>query len=112
MNHSQAKAAAASVESGASTGSDSRSASMSCASERSQTGRAQNRPDQKSEIGIYNVGGSFYALHSMCPHQFGPACLVRSPANPCVMKALAGAFNGERTTKSWCAPGTGCSSIF
>ena len=27
------------------------------------------------EIGIYNVGGNFYALHSMCPHQFGPACL-------------------------------------
>jgi nitrite reductase (NADH) small subunit len=26
------------------------------------------------EIGIYNVGGTFYALHSMCPHQFGPAC--------------------------------------
>jgi nitrite reductase/ring-hydroxylating ferredoxin subunit len=27
------------------------------------------------EIGVYNVGGTYYALHSMCPHQFGPACL-------------------------------------
>lgn len=27
------------------------------------------------EIGVYNVGGSFYALHNVCPHQFGPACL-------------------------------------
>jgi nitrite reductase/ring-hydroxylating ferredoxin subunit len=26
------------------------------------------------EIGVYNVGGTYYALHSMCPHQFGPAC--------------------------------------
>ncbi len=26
------------------------------------------------EIGVYNVGGTFYALHSMCPHQFGPVC--------------------------------------
>lgn len=29
---------------------------------------------QNLEIGIYNVGGTFYALHNMCPHQFGPAC--------------------------------------
>jgi len=26
------------------------------------------------EVGIYNIGGTFYALHSMCPHQFGPVC--------------------------------------
>jgi nitrite reductase (NADH) small subunit len=26
------------------------------------------------ELGLYNIGGSFYAIHSMCPHQFGPAC--------------------------------------
>lgn len=26
------------------------------------------------ELGLYNIGGSFYAVHSMCPHQFGPAC--------------------------------------
>lgn len=27
------------------------------------------------ELGIYNIAGSFYAVHSMCPHQYGPACL-------------------------------------
>jgi nitrite reductase (NADH) small subunit len=26
------------------------------------------------EIGLYNIGGTFYAVHSMCPHQYGPAC--------------------------------------
>ena len=26
------------------------------------------------EIGVYNVDGAYYALHNMCPHQFGPLC--------------------------------------
>ena len=26
------------------------------------------------EIGVFNVAGTLYALHNMCPHQFGPAC--------------------------------------
>jgi nitrite reductase/ring-hydroxylating ferredoxin subunit len=26
------------------------------------------------EIGIFNVGGEFYALRNICPHQFGPIC--------------------------------------
>lgn len=26
------------------------------------------------ELGLYNIGGNYYAIHSMCPHQFGPAC--------------------------------------
>lgn len=26
------------------------------------------------EIGVYNVAGTFYALHNICPHQYGPAC--------------------------------------
>jgi nitrite reductase/ring-hydroxylating ferredoxin subunit len=26
------------------------------------------------EIGVYNIGGEFFAMHNMCPHQFGPAC--------------------------------------
>jgi len=25
-------------------------------------------------IGVFNVGGTFYALHSRCPHQGGPLC--------------------------------------
>lgn len=26
------------------------------------------------DIGIFNVHGEFYALHNVCPHQFGPVC--------------------------------------
>ncbi len=26
------------------------------------------------EVGVFNVAGKLYALHNMCPHQFGPAC--------------------------------------
>src|SRR5262245_59003586 len=27
------------------------------------------------EIGVFNVGGSFYALHNSCPHQAARVCL-------------------------------------
>jgi len=27
-----------------------------------------------ADIGIFNVGGAFYALPSVCMHQFGPLC--------------------------------------
>jgi nitrite reductase (NADH) small subunit len=26
-------------------------------------------------VGVFNVGGSFYALHNRCPHRGGPLCL-------------------------------------
>ncbi len=26
------------------------------------------------DIGIFNVGGTFYALLNVCPHQYGPLC--------------------------------------
>jgi 3-phenylpropionate/trans-cinnamate dioxygenase ferredoxin subunit len=29
------------------------------------------------EIGIFNVGGAFYALRNACPHKGGPLCLGR-----------------------------------
>jgi nitrite reductase (NADH) small subunit len=29
---------------------------------------------RRQQIGVYNVNGTYYALHSMCPHQFGPLC--------------------------------------
>ena len=76
MNHSQAEAAAASVESGASTGSN-LSAGEHVVAQASDLKPGEHKIVQirSLEIGIYNVGGSFYALHSMCPHQFGPACL-------------------------------------
>ena len=25
-------------------------------------------------VGVFNVGGEFYALPNVCPHQFGPLC--------------------------------------
>ena len=28
----------------------------------------------RGEIGVFNVGGRFYALPNVCPHQFGPLC--------------------------------------
>jgi len=28
----------------------------------------------RAEVGIFNVGGRFYALPNVCPHQFGPLC--------------------------------------
>jgi nitrite reductase (NADH) small subunit len=34
--------------------------------------RAGNR-----ELGIFNVGGRFYALPNLCPHQRGPLCTGR-----------------------------------
>lgn len=35
------------------------------------------------EIGVYNVGGEYYAFHNMCPHQFGPACI--GPVGPAAL---------------------------
>ena len=26
----------------------------------------------RAEVGVFNVGGRFYALPNVCPHQFGP----------------------------------------
>lgn len=26
-------------------------------------------------VGVFNVGGSFFALHNRCPHRGGPLCL-------------------------------------
>jgi 3-phenylpropionate/trans-cinnamate dioxygenase ferredoxin subunit len=76
MNYSQAEAAAASVDSGASTGSN-LSAGEHVVAQASDLKPGEHKIVQirSLEIGIYNVGGSFYAHHSMCPHQFGPACL-------------------------------------
>ncbi len=31
----------------------------------------------KKSVGIFNVGGEFYALLNLCPHQFAPLCQGR-----------------------------------
>ncbi|CAA9553352.1 MAG: Rieske (2Fe-2S) region [uncultured Thermomicrobiales bacterium] len=28
----------------------------------------------RAEVGVFNVGGRFYALPNVCPHQYGPLC--------------------------------------
>ena len=28
----------------------------------------------RREIGVFNIGGSFFALPNLCPHQTGPLC--------------------------------------
>ena len=27
-----------------------------------------------AQIGVFNIGGQFYAIPNRCPHQFGPLC--------------------------------------
>jgi len=29
---------------------------------------------RNARIGVFNIGGRFYALPNRCPHQFGPLC--------------------------------------
>ncbi len=29
---------------------------------------------RNAEVGVFNVGGEFYALPNVCTHQFGPVC--------------------------------------
>jgi nitrite reductase/ring-hydroxylating ferredoxin subunit len=31
----------------------------------------------RREIGVFNIGGSFYGLPNVCPHQTGPLCAGR-----------------------------------
>ena len=32
---------------------------------------------KKASLGVFNVGGRFYALKNLCPHQGGPLCQGR-----------------------------------
>ena len=34
----------------------------------------------RREVGVFNVGGQFYGLPNLCPHQTGPLCAGRKPA--------------------------------
>ncbi len=71
------------------------------------------------EIGVFNLGGSFYALLNRCPHQGGKLCL--GPVTGVVTSSEPGRFEysrpGEmlkcpwhgweydiRTGQSWCDP--------
>lgn len=71
-------------------------------------------------IGVFNVGGEFYALRNRCPHQGGPLCEGRLfgaveaavPGDIRLSRAgeiLTCAWHGWefdiRTGQSWCDPG-------
>jgi nitrite reductase (NADH) small subunit len=41
----------------------------------------------RREIGIFNVGGTFYGLPNLCPHQTGPLCEGKPALGTLVAKA-------------------------
>ena len=55
------------------------------ASKRHVVARAEELPDGarkilsvgNREIGVFNIGGSYYALRNSCPHKSGPLCRGR-----------------------------------
>lgn len=36
----------------------------------------------RAGIGVFNVGGAFYALRNLCPHKSGPLCTGRVSGRP------------------------------
>ncbi|MEZ4867927.1 MAG: Rieske (2Fe-2S) protein [Caldilineaceae bacterium] len=48
----------------------------------------------KQEIGIFNLGGSYYALRNYCPHRAGPLC--RGRVRPLVVSEGGTAVGHER----------------
>ncbi len=75
---------------------------------------------QGREIGVFNVGGEFFALANRCPHGGGPMC--QGTVGPLLRSSLPGEYRLERpgeflrcpwhgwefdirTGQSWCDPG-------
>jgi nitrite reductase (NADH) small subunit len=46
-----------------------------CSAEELQPGERIVRDYDGLSIGVFNVGGEFYALHNRCPHRGGALCL-------------------------------------
>jgi len=40
----------------------------------------------RREIGVFNVGGDFYGLPNVCPHQTGPLCEGKPPLGTLVSR--------------------------
>ena len=57
------------------------------------------------EIGVFNVGGRFYALPNICPHQYGPLCAGTvngtTACNAATDWHLAWGRDGEILTCPW-----------
>ena len=41
----------------------------------------------RRQIGIFNIGGRFYGLPNLCPHQTGPLCEGKPPLGTLVSRA-------------------------
>jgi nitrite reductase (NADH) small subunit len=41
----------------------------------------------RREIGVFNIGGRFYGLPNVCPHQTGPLCEGRPPLGTLISRA-------------------------
>jgi nitrite reductase (NADH) small subunit len=41
----------------------------------------------RRQIGVFNIGGKFYGLPNVCPHQTGPLCEGRPPLGTLVSRA-------------------------
>lgn len=41
----------------------------------------------RREIGVFNIGGKFFGLPNVCPHQTGPLCEGRPPLGTLVSRA-------------------------
>jgi len=54
-------------------------------------------------IGVFNVGGSYYALRNICPHQAAPLCLgaVKGMAMPSAPGEYVWAREGEILRCPW-----------
>ncbi len=60
---------------------------------------------RNAQIGVFNVGGRFYALPNRCPHQFGPLCQgpggATTACNAATGWQLAWIRHGEILTCPW-----------
>jgi nitrite reductase (NADH) small subunit len=44
----------------------------------------------RRQIGVFNIGGRFYGLPNLCPHQTGPLCEARRTTGTLVADAASG----------------------
>ena len=59
--------------------------------------RRLGETDAGAEIGVFNVGGSYYALLNSCRHQYGPLC--EGNVRPDIEAEVP--EPGERVTERW-----------
>jgi nitrite reductase/ring-hydroxylating ferredoxin subunit len=60
----------------------------------------------RREIGIFNIGGKFYGLPNVCPHQTGPLCEAKSTTGTLIAREETDwearwVYNGEIVACPW-----------